>query len=194
MYMTLSEPNDFILNVSGLLKENVGATRTFDLAGSTLQLDSEMQAHELSGSVRLLRIRKGVLAEGQVAGDVTLECSRCLEPLHTRIEAPFEGEFRPSVDIQTGLPAEALEEGESEDDFFRITPNHMLDLNEPVRQMLLLGLPIKPVCRSDCAGICPQCGVDLNAGGCGCVRDTGDSRLAALAVLLEEMDDQRRSV
>lgn len=179
--------NDLTFNVAGLLKEPVGATRAYELEGPELALDEHTNATDVRGQARLLRIRSGVLAEGEVSADVTLECSRCLEPAATRVEAAFEEEFRPPVDILTGAPVELLE-GESEEDFSRISEKHGLDLTETVRQSLLVAVPYSPLCRPDCAGLCPECGADLNVEDCGHTRQAGDARLSGLAALLEKLD------
>ncbi len=187
--MAPTEQNNLGFNVSGLLKDRVGAMREHELDEPVLVLDEETRATNLYGNARLLRINSGVLAEGQIAADVTLECSRCLILLSSRLRVEFTEEYRPLVDVQTGTPLEVLQEGETDDDFSRLTPNHILDLSEPVRQSILVDLPYNPLCRQDCAGLCPQCGVDLNAEDCGHRHERTDNRLAALAALLDR-DDQ----
>ena len=190
--MTSPNTGDLAFNVSGLLKEGVGATRNHDFEQAILDLDEDVQAREVSGSVRLLRINMGVLAEGTVAAAVVLHCSRCLIPVASREETPFQEEFRPTIDINSGLPAVTAEEGESRDDFFLLSPNHILDLTETVRQAMLVALPYSPLCSIDCAGLCPNCGADLNVEHCGCIRTAPDSRLQGLAAILEQIDDTRR--
>ena len=58
-----------------------------------------------------------------------------------------------------------------------------LDLDELMREQLLLSLPEKRLCKEDCAGLCPQCGANRNEVACGCERNPGDSPFAALAAL-----------
>ncbi len=186
--MVPTEYNNIGFNVSGLLKDRVGAMREHELEEPVMVLDEKTRATKLYGSARLLRINSGILAEGQIAADVMLECSRCLILLSSRLRVEFAEEYRPLVDVQTGTPLEALQEGETDVDFSRLTPNHILDLTEPVRQSLLVDLPFNPLCRHDCAGLCPQCGVDLNAEDCGHTHERSDNRLAVLAALLDSDD------
>ena len=82
--------------------------------------------------------------------------------------------------INTGasVPSFELEEG------LRIDAHHVLDLGEAVRQSALASLPMKPLCHSDCAGLCPHCGVNLNEVRCQCQEDEGDPRWAPLRQLL----------
>ena len=60
-------------------------------------------------------------------------------------------------------------------EYFHIDQNHTLDLSEAVRQYSSLGIPMKPVCGDDCAGLCPACGVNLNEGACVCGASSTDS-------------------
>lgn len=179
---------DVAFNVSGLLREPVGAKRTYTLSKSTLRLDEDSQATNLEGNVELLRIRTGILAQGRVTADVPIECARCLTETRTRVETDLEEEFRPSMDPRAGTAVEAVQDGEHEDDFSLISPNHILDLAEPIRQSLVVATPYSPLCREDCAGLCPICGADLNEGGHNCEHPAGDRRLAGLAALLDQMD------
>jgi uncharacterized protein len=61
-----------------------------------------------------------------------------------------------------------------------------IDLNELLREQFYLALPMKPLCRDDCKGLCPQCGTNLNTGACSCATQWEDPRLAPLKGLLRE--------
>jgi uncharacterized protein len=95
----------------------------------------------------------------------------------------IEEEFTPTIDIVTGakLPLSGEEEVAT-----RIDAHHILDLTEVIRQDLLLALPMYPVCRSKCKGLCPHCGQNWNEGACECSLEEIDPRLAVLRQLLEE--------
>ena len=67
-----------------------------------------------------------------------------------------------------------------------------LDLTPMVREEVLLAIPDSPLCRPDCAGLCPTCGADLNAGPCGCEQPGGDDRWAVLDQLLQSAQDPLR--
>jgi uncharacterized protein len=64
-----------------------------------------------------------------------------------------------------------------------IDEHHLLDLSEAIRQNALLAVPMKPLCREDCSGLCQQCGKDLNKGQCDCNKSEIDPRWAKLADL-----------
>ena len=72
-----------------------------------------------------------------------------------------------------------------EADAFVIDESHVLDLGEAVRQYTLLALPMKPVCRETCAGLCPCCGTNLNHGPCGCAVGHPDPPRAQLKSLVK---------
>ncbi len=181
---------ELVFNVAGLLKEPVGATREYELHDPRLELDGDVAASELEGRARLLRIGSGILATGDVSGEVNLECARCLVPIHRRVEAHIEEEYRPTVDLRTGAPMDGALEGEEEEDFFRISSDHLLNLTEAIRQNLLVSLPMNPLCKPDCAGLCPVCGADLNVENCGHTLVRQDPRLSALASLLDSMEEE----
>jgi uncharacterized protein len=182
---------DLIFNVAQLLKEQVGATRRLTLDTDELVLDDgfssgdsggQLVARDLGGEVKVTKLRDGVLVQGDVEARVNLECSRCLERFDLAVDAGLEEQFQPTIDVETGAPIrrDAAEESEG---IFEIDANHMMDLGEPVRQALLVALPMKPLCREDCKGICPQCGANLNEIDCGHTDEQEDHRWDVLREL-----------
>ena len=184
---------DLIFNIAQLLKDPVGATRKLELAtaeltlydeanGVSTQSQSKIEAKRIEGSVKATTLRASVLVQGDVAALVTLECSRCLEIFDLPVEAALEEQFEPTIDVYTGAPMRR-DDQERSDTAFDIDANHMMDLSEPVRQALLVALPMKPLCREDCAGICPECGANRNEVKCGHDRETTDDRWSGLRSL-----------
>lgn len=188
-------PREFVMdlefNVAQLMKEAVGAHRSYDFAEPDLLLspainpdDYALTAHDLTGHVKFTRLNGRVRAEGRVQATVGLRCSRCLDEFTAPVSAPIEELFLPTHDVTSGLPVQR-EAGE-EDDVLVIDRNHVINLAEPIRQTLLVSLPLQPLCRESCAGLCPQCGQNWNDGPCDCPTETLDPRLAALADLLAD--------
>lgn len=170
-------------NVSQLLKEPVGATRQYAVSDESLELSEDLKAADISGHVKFTRLSKGVvLATGSFSAKVVLPCSRCLQPADTLVPFELEAEYQPSIDVVTGV---SLEEPEDVDSVLIIDANHNLDLSEAVRQHILINLPMQPLCRPDCAGLCNQCGQDLNAGRCSCSGPLSDERWTGLSQLLQ---------
>jgi len=80
------------------------------------------------------------------------------------LEVTLEDEYFPITDVGTMTPQPVA----VEDECFTINRYNTLDLTEAVRQRALLVIPMKPLCRQDCAGLCPDCGHNLNRGPCAC--------------------------
>ncbi len=171
-----------IYNVAQLLKAPVGTSLVVELDESEpLELEDESVrlVGPVTGKVRFRRTNQGILVDGRIEAPVELACVRCLEPFTSTVSFPLEEEFYPTVDVVTGI---FLPETENEM-IFPIDQNHQLDLREAIRQNLLLALPMQPLCKEDCAGLCPQCGKNLNEGPCTC-QPPEDERFSTLKDLL----------
>jgi uncharacterized protein len=177
---------DARIHVAQLLKQPVGATRRYRLALDALALGEERVARDLRGPIKLTRIGRGLLVAGEVAATVELTCVRCLEEYTQPVTPHLEDEFRPTIDVTTGLSVPAEREGVA-DDFFPIGEDHVLDLSEALRQAVWLATPMTPHCREDCPGI-PVAGDEAgDAAEAAQLAVSGrvDSRLAVLAELLD---------
>ena len=98
------------------------------------------------------------------------------------VQGTLEEQYQPSVDVVTGRPVQrALDE--EDDSAFSINAAHEIDLAEPVRQALLVALPIMPLHSPDCAGLCPVCGANLNEGPHTHESEDVDNRWAGLREL-----------
>lgn len=170
-------------NVAQLLNEPVGATRCYDFEQE--RLDGELALQDLQGQVCLTRLRGEILLKGWAEGKTVLECSRCLETYALPLRVGLEIEFRPRV----ALP-EKQQLDQDRDDFYWIEQDHVLDLGECLQEAFILALPLQPLCRPDCAGLCPICGKNLNEGPCGGHAEMVDERLAILASLLSEVSSE----
>ena len=129
-------------------------------------VDLRMDVHKDKSRFRLA---------GTARTELELDCSRCLEPFRERFEATFDQRYVPA---ESGLAEErAVAEEDLDTSVYR---DDGIDLDEMLREQFYLALPMKPLCREDCAGLCPQCGTNLNAGTCGCTTAWEDPRLAPL--------------
>jgi uncharacterized protein len=109
------------------------------------------------------------------------------------VEAKLEEQFRPTVDVETGRAVQHQSIDEDGTDF-EIDANHIMDLTEPVRQALLVAVDMRPLCREDCKGLCPECGGNLNEVDCGHEPVVEDGRWAALRELdLGELSGERNN-
>lgn len=128
---------------------------------------------EVSADVVLDSVDGGIEVAATVTAPWVGECRRCLTPLHGRLDCHVRELYRPRP---PGEPPDQDEETYP-------LSGEMLDLRPLVRDAVLLDLPIAPLCRADCAGLCPTCGADLNEGPCDCPPPAVDPRWAALDVL-----------
>ncbi len=166
------------VNVVSLLKEATGATREYDIEATDIATDGERVA--LSGRVRFDRTPRGIFVRASFDGVHDDVCSRCLKPVSLPIRIEFQEEYRPTVDVVSGAPVQ-LQNGD--DEAYRISPNHLIDLAEPAREYWQLALPMAPLCRDDCPGLCPLCGEEQSDIGHACTREQVDARWAKLANL-----------
>ncbi|MGB9825448.1 MAG: YceD family protein [Desulfofundulus sp.] len=120
-----------------------------------------------------------LLANGRLETSLLLTCSRCLERFPYALEAPFVIGYR---EVKKKMP----EEPEDEDLEVRGFTGDRIDITDDVRDTLYLALPMKPLCRQDCLGLCPRCGKNLNEGPCTCEKEDPDPRLAVLRDLLKQ--------
>jgi uncharacterized protein len=116
---------------------------------------------------------------GRMKTILELDCSRCLEPFQIPVDAAIDLMFLPGS-ANTGLP-----ESEIEDEDVGVSYYHddVIDLTEVMREQCHLALPMKPLCREDCKGLCPVCGVNRNRETCDCQATWVDPRLEPLRAL-----------
>ena len=167
------------INVSQLLKEPIGSSRNYEVS-EIVDVTGDGSGRKVQGEVRLLRTHRGVLVKGELHAEVELTCSRCLSLFNFPVAINFEEEYLPTIDVVSGAPLPSPEEPSS----FIIDEHHVIDLTEAIRQYTLLTMPMKPLCRQDCAGLYPDCGHNLNQGPCDCPTPAIDSRWSELSKLL----------
>ena len=173
---------DMRFNVAQLLKEGVGARRSYAI-DETLEPLAETGTTRVRGSVTVTRIDRGVWASGPFETNAFSACARCLTLVEHPVRFRVDEEFLPTIKIDSGTPpgvrsAQAIKEG-----VFTLDDHHNLDITEAVRQYVVINLPMKPLCRRDCAGLCPSCGDNLNDHQCGCSAGV-DSRWSPLLEML----------
>jgi uncharacterized protein len=139
----IKKPLRAFINVAQLMKEPVGSSESH-VIGGTINGDVEGL---VEGTVKLTRISQGILVEAKLDAELKLQCSRCLNVFSCPINLDVEEEFlsRPG----SGSTASPEEESQG----FTIDSDNILDLDELIRQYVLLNLPMKPLCRPDCPGI-----------------------------------------
>ena len=121
---------------------------------------------------------------GSVRTTLELTCGRCLEPFRHEVEAPFDLRYLPKA-ANTGEGEVEIEEDDLTTAYYA---DNQIDLGQLMAEQFHLALPMKPLCRELCRGLCPRCGTNLNAGSCECRATWDDPRLAPLKSLLKDRE------
>jgi uncharacterized protein len=116
---------------------------------------------------------------GGVRTFLELPCGRCLEPFALTVNATFDLRYQPHA-LNTGEGEREIEEDDLTTAFYE---DDTIDLGQLMREQFFLALPMKPLCREECLGLCVMCGTNLNRETCGCKRAWEDPRLAVLKTL-----------
>lgn len=167
------------------MKINVGKIK--NIFGQTIHIDVKEHASRLSMEDEGIRLVGPLAFSGQVEnmGDrlyvmgkvhatVELSCSRCAETITLEVNAPFSEMFSNHKEV--------VEMGSEEEiSFFE---GDLIDIASHIARAILLELPMKALCREECKGLCPECGVNLNLGECQCGEQDMDPRFLALKKLV----------
>jgi uncharacterized protein len=176
----MSPPNPFVVHVARLrrVRQSAHEVRRGEvaLAGPLHEAGIDPgrsvvpAGAEAEADVTVRPFEGGIEVEGTVRAPWVGVCRRCAEPV--------TGELH--IDVHERFADDTLA-GASDDEFYPIVDED-IDLAPMVRDAIVLELPMAPLCREDCAGLCPQCGANRNEGDCGCVAPR-DPRWANLDVL-----------
>jgi uncharacterized protein len=148
--------------VAGLIGDVAGATRRFSIgpvdvdAGPGIELSRPVE-----GRLDLAHTNRGLLVRAQLRTALAETCSGCLRPVETPLEIAIDEEALPSVELASGQPLDVTTEPE----VTRLTGDHELRLLPLVLDAIVMAEPIAPLCRPDCPGLCPICGLDLSEPG-----------------------------
>lgn len=116
---------------------------------------------------------------GRFSGRFRVPCARCVEPVEVPLAADFDLIFRP-LGADAGAPERSITAPETEIGYYQ---NDSLLLEDVLREQVLLSLPARTLCKPDCKGLCPRCGVNRNSQTCTCEEGPADPRWDALAGL-----------
>ncbi len=165
--------NPLRINVGFLLRESVGVSRKFEFDEPTVQIGEDLDVYDLEGEVTFTRTTQGLYAHGTLNASTPLECVRCLADFRQGLSVDIDElfEYPPNKDT---------------DPMLAILDTGILDLTGLFRDLLILELPIQPLCQRDCLGLCPICGEALSEGICQHPEVKIDPRLAILQSLLSD--------
>jgi uncharacterized protein len=153
---------------------------TFNSADEDLRVAATVvfgaDAQKDHGKVRLV---------GKVTTELEVACSRCLEPFRVPVDSAFDLLFLPLADQAevAGDDDHQLGDDDTNSSFYE---GESIDLAQVIREQCYLSLPMKPLCRPDCQGLCPVCGTNRNLETCSCQSEWVDPRMEALRRLRED--------
>jgi uncharacterized protein len=169
------------LPVEGLRFEHQYEAGELDVSKHEFELT---EAPHITG--RIKQSGMDVRVTGDLSAALTVPCDRCLQAVPFTVGESFNLVFVP-------VEAEHAHKGETElhgeDLEFSYYANDELDIDQLIREQLELALPARVLCRTDCCGLCPQCGADLNVETCQCPAQI-DPRWQALAELKNKLEEQ----
>ena len=116
-------------------------------------------------TAQVSKVRDNVFVHGELGGVATMACVRCLEPAHVNLTTPLNLTFMPEA---VGAPDPDADELATSDAEFATYQGDQIDLTELVREQIVLAVPIAPLCREECRGLCPVCGKNRNTTPCEC--------------------------
>ena len=144
----------FRLNLGFLLPQQIGYSHEFQFDFPKLKIADDLELHDFHGLVTVSRTPQGLLMQGKFQSKLEIECSRCLKPyehaLNWEMAELYAFKSRATTESDLILP-----------------DNATIDIQEFIIEDAQLEVPIKPICKPDCQGLCQECGMDLNLGDCG---------------------------
>jgi len=162
-----------LINVAQIRREDKG-TAHYDLKEDFAQFSSELEGVAFVAPVHVqLRVDntgESLLVRGTITTELKVQCARCLESFPYPIQLDYEDEW-------VYAPKATEEQMETA----LIFQKDDIDLTERIFEQIVLSLPMRFICSSECKGLCPVCGVNRNVKSCSCNLDNIDPRFAALA-------------
>lgn len=174
-----SQANQMLLSISELEVKKLQFDQTYQPGEIDFSDENVKQTGPLTtvGVAELLpHTGEEIRVQGRVIANLEAECDRCLGTAKFAIDSPYDLFYRPNS-VDDLEDEHAIDEGEAEIGFYDFPG---IELEDIVREQVVLQLPMQHVCREDCKGICPVCGLNRNEHPCHCEIRPGDDRWQAL--------------
>lgn len=169
----MNASNDFLrLNVGFIIHETVGYSRDFPIEIDSIRIPPDLELKNLAGSVRVTRTAQGLLVQVKMTAETPAECVRCLDEFLLPLKVKYTDLYAFNFNSVTESGLLVPETGK-------------IDLAPILREEMLLSVPINPVCKLNCRGLCPVCGENLNNNPDHYEEQDIDPRLAGLRSLLD---------
>lgn len=162
----------FRFNVGFIIHEEVGYKHDFPFDLEKVILDGELELRNLHGNVNVGKTPQGLIAQGNFSAETTVLCARCLTDFIQKLDWEFTELY-------------AFDQRSITESGLLLPEDAHLDMEELLREFAVLEIPINPICKPDCEGLCIECGQNLNEKDCGHRPDEPDSPFAKLKDLLK---------
>lgn len=170
------------LHVKELAVQKIRVRQSFAPGAVDYHTNDFRQIEPLEVRATAEMVEDQIRISGELHTRLEMVCARCLEPVQEEVDREFDLCYRP-LDVVAKEEELRLDGEETEIGFFT---GDGLFLADVLAEQVLLAIPMKVICRSDCRGLCPLCGANLNSDECRCESHSSDPRLAPLARLKQE--------
>ena len=168
----MSSPrHPFRINVGFIIHEEVGYNAEFPFEFDKVKVGDDLLLYDLRGLVNVGRTPQGLFITGDFYGTTSFECARCLKTFDEQIKWNLTELY-------------AFNEKSVSESGLIVPEDGKIDLEPVIRDYALLEIPISPLCKPDCKGLCPVCGQDLNVRDCGHRPQEDESPFSSLKKLL----------
>jgi uncharacterized protein len=179
---------DYFVDLRDLVDEKVSLKGSFEPGDIDFSRDNVRQAAPLNWNATAERAGTEIRINGALKTAVEMMCSRCLESAPQDINESFDLFFRQRDERMFDEDQEIeLTEKDTQTAFFSGT---QLAIGEILREQILLALPMKALCRVDCKGLCPKCGINLNSGTCSCPAEKFSPHMDTLLELKKRLEQR----
>jgi uncharacterized protein len=166
-----SPKKPFRINVGFIAHEEIGRSHDFPFEFDKITLGEDLELRNFNGIVNIGRTPQGLVVQSDFSAETTLECVRCLTNFEHKLNWSFTDLY-------------AFDQRSETDSGLILPEDGQIDLAELLRECALLEVPISPICKPDCLGLCAECGQNLNEKDCGHHPEENDSPFAKLRDLL----------
>jgi DUF177 domain-containing protein len=159
---------------------------TCSIPAASLERPELTELSPVSWEGRIHFAEPGFLLKARYRYQQSLTCNRCLKP----IAEPVAGDLELMIFVAAPRPLGGEQELDENDLGVLYLQDENLETEPLLVEQLQLNIPMKPLCRPDCAGLCPTCGADLNLGACECPSERSDPRWAGLQLLKDRLNER----
>jgi uncharacterized protein len=179
---------EYYVDLKDLEQDKVSLEGSFEPGAIDFGAEGLRQTGPLVWNATAERAAEEIRITGSLAVTAELPCSRCLEPARPEITRTFDLYFRQRDEEMFDEDDDIeLTEDDTRTAFFTGT---QLALGDILREQVLLALPMKPLCRVDCKGLCPTCGTNLNLGGCRCPKEQFSPHMEQLLEIKRRLEER----